>query len=56
MLNKAICSRCEKVIQENEEVYAKLNYPKHKLMVEIKSYLQKKGEFICTDCFNEIKK
>ncbi|MEK3890200.1 Fe3+ hydroxamate ABC transporter substrate-binding protein [Bacillus sp. FSL K6-3431] len=55
MFKKAICSRCEREIQESEEVYAKLNYPKHKVMVEIKAFLQKKSEIICKDCFKETK-
>lgn len=51
MLKRAICSRCEKEIDVHEEIYAKMHYPKHKVMVEIKAYLQKECELVCKDCF-----
>ncbi len=49
----AKCSNCGKDIDANEEIYAKMKYPKNKMMIEIKAYLEKNSEIICKKCFEQ---
>ena len=53
MNKRAVCSQCGIEIKDNEEIYAKMNYPKSKTMVEIKAYLQKKTEITCKKCLKD---
>ncbi|WP_311775113.1 Fe3+ hydroxamate ABC transporter substrate-binding protein [Alkalihalobacillus sp. TS-13] len=50
---KSKCSKCEKEIKSNEEVFVKLRYPKVRGMAEIKAYLHNEGTFICLDCISK---
>lgn len=44
------CSVCGRDIKDGEEIYAKMEAPSKKVMVEIKAYLKEKSEIICKDC------
>jgi hypothetical protein len=50
---KPKCTVCGKEIKGNDVVFVKMQYPKHRGMVEIKAYLRNEGSFICEDCFNK---
>ncbi|WP_438313156.1 Fe3+ hydroxamate ABC transporter substrate-binding protein [Sporosarcina sp. FA9] len=52
---KLYCTNCNREIEDDEEIYAKMKVPKHSIMVEIKAYLKKKSEIFCTACFEQIK-
>ncbi|PWI23695.1 Fe3+ hydroxamate ABC transporter substrate-binding protein [Kurthia zopfii] len=47
------CISCKKTIQNDEEVYVKLRYPKRKGITEIKAFLNLEGTFICEECSKE---
>ncbi|TFE01556.1 Fe3+ hydroxamate ABC transporter substrate-binding protein [Jeotgalibacillus salarius] len=49
------CINCDKEIEKNEQVYAKLRYPKRKGFTEIKAYLRNEAVFICENCFDNKK-
>ncbi|SDI81715.1 hypothetical protein [Alteribacillus bidgolensis] len=51
----AACANCGKKIETGEEIYAKMRYPKRKIMVEIKAYLIKETEIFCSTCFKQEK-
>ncbi len=44
------CMKCNKVIEDDEEVLIQLRYPKRKGITEIKAYLNLEGKFICSNC------
>ncbi|MFJ7978175.1 Fe3+ hydroxamate ABC transporter substrate-binding protein [Peribacillus sp. NPDC096379] len=47
------CSKCEKEIKGDEEVYIQMKYPAEKGSTEIKAYLQNEGQFICEKCMEK---
>ncbi|MFC5559893.1 Fe3+ hydroxamate ABC transporter substrate-binding protein [Ureibacillus thermophilus] len=48
------CMKCNKVIEENEEVLVQLRYPKQKGFTEIKAFLNLEGKFICHECSKKL--
>ncbi|QDP41970.1 Fe3+ hydroxamate ABC transporter substrate-binding protein [Radiobacillus deserti] len=44
------CSKCKRKIEDGEEAYFKLRYPKKKGFTEIKAYLSNESRTICTNC------
>ncbi|MFB1081645.1 Fe3+ hydroxamate ABC transporter substrate-binding protein [Jeotgalibacillus sp. JSM ZJ347] len=47
------CMSCGKEIEGDEQVYAKLRYPKRKGFTEIKAYLRNEAAFLCEGCFEK---
>lgn len=48
------CMKCNKEIEDDEEVFVQIRYPKQKGFTEIKAFLNLEGKFICKECSNKI--
>ena len=48
------CMKCDKEIEDDEEVLVQIRYPKRKGFTEIKAFLSLEGKFICKGCSTKI--
>lgn len=46
LFEEPACTSCQKKIEENEEVYVKLVYPKKRGMTEVKAWLRNEGRLL----------